>query len=123
MTTINEVEKKGSETNGEDPAAVSRSRFVKQAARLLKEVPIAKVVGEDTRLRLTKKGLVGTCPRHEIPNPTLSVNPRTNTFECGFCGAKGDAIDFLRTMHELTYKQALEALEELLYADEYRDAA
>lgn len=102
---------------------VERSRFLKQAARLTKEVPIARVIGEYTRLRRTGKALVGRCPRHDEPNPTLRVHPKTNTFDCVYCGMQGDAIDFLEAVEDLTYGQALEALEKLLYADEYPDAA
>ena len=52
----------------------------------------------------------------------LRVYPQTNTFRCLFCGAAGDAIDFLEQVAGLTYGQALEALETILYSDEHAAA-
>jgi len=100
-----------------------RLRFQKHASRLIKSVPITKVIGEYTKLHGSGRRLTGNCPRHETPNPMLRVYPRTNTFQCGFCGVAGDAIDFLGKVHELTYGQALEALEQIYYSDNERDAA
>src|SRR5438045_1533267 len=78
-----------------------RSRFSKQAARLLREVPIAKVIGEYTPLHRSKKGLAGNCPRHHEVNRTLRIDPRSNTFYCSFCGMRGDALTFLEKVEEL----------------------
>jgi DNA primase len=100
-----------------------RSRFSKQAERLLREVPIARVVGEYTPLHKSKKGLAGNCPRHHEVHRTLRLDPRSNTFYCSFCGMRGDALTFLEKVEELTRGQALEALERIKYSDEYRDAA
>lgn len=107
-------------TNGE--ASGPRSRFTKQAERLRRVVPITKVIGEYVKLRGSRTLMKGNCPLHEEEAPgTLRVNPRENTFRCLLCGISGDAIDFLEAMDGLTYRQALEALEKLYYAD--RDVA
>lgn len=98
------------------------ARFAKRAERIKAALPIAKVIGECTGLR-GRRRLLGRCPLHEEPNPTLRVYPKTNRFECFFCGAKGDAINFLEIVEGLTYGQALEALEKIQYSDEQRDAA
>jgi DNA primase len=97
--------------------------FARQAERLRQEVPIAKVIGEYTKLRRTKKRLVGYCPLHEESKPTLRVDPRTNTFQCSGCGVSGDAIRFLQEVEYLTFGQALETLEKIRYADDYADVA
>jgi DNA primase len=117
MTKTKYFEKHGAGTS--EP----RNRFTRQAERLLREVPIVKVIGEYTPLRKTRKGLTGNCPRHDDPKHTLRIDSRASTFSCFFCGIGGDAITFLETVEELTYGQALEALEKINYADEYRDTA
>lgn len=96
--------------------------FPSRAARIREALPISKVIGEYTPLR-GRRRLLGWCPLHEEPNPTLRVYPKTDTFECFFCGAKGDAINFLEIVEGLTYGQALEALERIQYSDEQPDAA
>lgn len=110
------------EPEGSEPQE-SPTLFAKQAERLRAEVPITKVIGKYTKLRRTKNRLVGRCPLHDEPNPTLTVDPRTNTFQCFGCGADGDGITFLKRVEGLTYGQALEALENIRYSDEYPDAA
>lgn len=121
MISTNNSGKKRAEASTSN-AADPRDRFTKQAQRLLREVPISKVISEYTPLRGSTKRLTGNCPRHDQPNLTLKVYPKTNMFECFFCGMRGDAITFLEMVEELTYGQALEALEQLKYSDEH-DAA
>jgi DNA primase len=120
MRDTNNFRKRSPEVQGStvDP----RTRFPKQAARLLREVPIAKVIGEYTKLHGSRKRLAADCPLHETPSRMLRVYPQTNTFRCLFCGIEGDALDFLQTVVELTYGQAIEELERIQYANEYRDA-
>ncbi|MDQ3279804.1 MAG: CHC2 zinc finger domain-containing protein [Acidobacteriota bacterium] len=107
-------------TETDDAALVAR--FVRRAARVKAAVPIAKVVADYTALR-GRHNLVGRCPLHRQPEGTLQVFPETDTFKCLFCGAAGDAIDFLQIVEGLTYGQALEALEKIQYSDEQFDVA
>lgn len=97
--------------------ASSVARYAGRAARIKAAVPIAKVIAEYTPLR-GKRRLLGRCPLHDELQPTLKVDPATNTFQCFFCGAKGDAINFLEIVEGLTYGQALEALEKIFYSDD-----
>ncbi len=102
----------GSEDNEE-----AKKRMRERRDRLKAEVPIARVIGEHTRLRKSGKRLTGACPLHERPNPTLAVYPKENTFRCFGCGAEGDAIKFLELREGLTFGQAIEALEKIRYSD------
>jgi len=95
----------------------------KHGEELKKAVPIAKVIGDYTRLRISGKQLVGWCPWHEAGKPTLRVDPKTNTFRCAVCGKSGDTIKFLRLQESLTFAQALEQLQKIRYEDNYNDAA
>ena len=122
MTNTNNFEQHGTGAS-DHSTSEPLNRFTKQAERLLREVPIVKVISEYTPLRTSKRGLIGNCPRHDEPPHTLRVDPRANTFYCTFCGVRGNAISFLQMAEELTSGQALEALEAIKYSDESRDAA
>lgn len=105
----------------ETPLPISRS--LKHAERLKAEVPIARVIGGYTTLRHDGDHLVGRCPLHEEAKPTLHVYPATNTFHCFGCGAGGDAITFLEKKNNLTFGQAIDALEKIRYGDDFPHAA
>jgi DNA primase len=46
-----------------------------------------------------RQGLnIGSCPFHEDTNPSLSVNPETNLWQCFGCGMGGDVIRFIETL-------------------------
>lgn len=98
-------------------------RSWKRAERLKSEVPIARVIGQYTTLRHAGDQLLGRCPLHDDKRPSLHVYPETNSFHCFGCGVGGDALSFLEKRENLTFGQALEALEKIRYSHEYPDAA
>jgi DNA primase len=104
-------------------AMPSIGRSWKRAERLKSEVPIARVIGRYTTLRHSGDQLLGRCPLHEDKHPSLHVYPETNSFHCFGCGVGGDALSFLEKRENLTFGQALEALEKIRYSDEYPYAA
>lgn len=83
------------------------------AARLKAQVPIEQVIARYVPLRERNGYLMGRCPFHEDRTPSLVVYPVTRTFRCFGCGAKGDAISFLRKVEHLSFVQALDRLREL----------
>lgn len=89
-------------------APVSRSDRV---AALKAAVPIEVVVAGYVPLRESTTYLRGRCPFHNDREPSLAVYPATGTFHCFGCGARGDVIDFLRRIDDLTFPEALDALE------------
>lgn len=64
-------------------------------------------------IELTKKGkgYVGLCPFHEDQDPSLSVNPAKNLWQCFGCGIGGDAIRFVELFDKIGFKEAVEQLD------------
>jgi len=81
--------------------------------RIKREVPIAQVVGQYVHLRSSGQNLVGVCPFHEDHIPSLAVYPRIGRFHCYGCHKHGDVINFIREIENLSFGQALDALEQL----------
>jgi len=93
------------------------SIFSERVSRLKKGVPIASVVGQYVELRPSGMNFRGLCPFHADENPSMSVYPSTGTFHCFGCGMHGDIITFLMQHRQLSFGQALDALEELANDD------
>jgi DNA primase len=90
--------------------------------RLKRTVPIAEVIGRYIELRPSGSTLIGLCPFHEDHKPSLTVYPDRSTFHCYGCGAHGDALSFLREVEGLTFRQALQKLEQF-QTDDRNEAA
>jgi DNA primase len=71
---------------------------------------LAAVVGEHVALRRSGTRWVGLCPFHTERTPSFSVNGELGFFYCFGCGAKGDAITFVREVHQLDFVAAVELL-------------
>ncbi len=97
-------------------------RSWKRAERLKSEVSITFVIGRYTNLRHAGDHLLGRCPLHEDQHPSLHVFPETQSFHCFGCGEGGDVLTFLQKKENLTFGQALEALEKIRYSNEYPTA-
>jgi DNA primase len=63
-------------------------------------------------IKLTKKGksYLGLCPFHADKNPSLSINPVKNLFQCFGCGAAGDPIRFVELFDQLDFVEAVNRL-------------
>ena len=63
-------------------------------------------------VRLQKKGssYFGLCPFHNEKTPSFVVYPETQSYYCFGCGAAGDAINFVRKYHNLSYVEAVKQL-------------
>ncbi len=68
------------------------------------------VTGHGVQLRQSGSHLTGRCPFHPDEHPSLVVYPETRSFYCFGCGATGDVIDFIRKADGLSFKEALERL-------------
>jgi len=82
-----------------------------QLERLKQAAPLTDVVGRYVELRGVGSTLTGLCPFHKDEVPSFTVYPETGSFYCFGCGARGDVIDFLRTIEHLRFYEALDALE------------
>ena len=72
-------------------------------------VPLVKAKGIE--LKKNGKSYFGLCPFHDDTNPSLSVNPSTNLWQCFGCGAGGDVIRFVDMFDKLSFPEAAKQLE------------
>lgn len=75
------------------------------ALRLKQAVSIESVL---TRYGVElKNNSFALCPFHSENTPSFRVYKQDNNFHCFGCGAHGDAIDFVRMLFRLSFRQAL----------------
>jgi len=61
-------------------------------------------------LRKKGKTLVGLCPFHEEKTGSFTIYMEKNRFVCFGCSEKGDSIDFIRKIQNLTFIEAVKYL-------------
>ncbi len=81
--------------------------------RLKREVSIQRLAeARGIKLRRVGKELIGLCPFHDDRNPSLSIDPVKNVWDCkGACGEGGDVIRWVERAEGVSYKHALELLQ------------
>ncbi len=67
---------------------------------------------ESKGIALKKNGTsyFGLCPFHDDTNPSLSVNPTTNLWQCFGCGKGGDVIRFVEMFDKVPFPEAINLL-------------
>jgi DNA primase len=78
-------------------------------------VDMVELVGMYTQPRKAGSRYTARCPFHEERTPSFSINAVDKLYYCFGCGAKGDAIGFVREKEGLDFVQAIEWL-----ADRFR---
>jgi hypothetical protein len=73
---------------------------------------LVRIVSEDIQLRPRSGEFVGLCPFHEEKSPSFSVNPRKGLYRCFGCDVKGDVITYLRQTRDLSFREAMNYLED-----------
>ena len=68
------------------------------------------IASEHLALRRVGSRWVGLCPFHAEKSPSFSVNAELGMYYCFGCGAKGDAITFVREVEHLDFVEAVERL-------------
>jgi len=71
---------------------------------------IVALIGEYTPLKRVGRRFVGLCPFHSEKSGSFSVNGEEGLYYCFGCGAKGDAISFLRAIDGCSFVEAVERL-------------
>jgi DNA primase len=79
-------------------------------SKLKESVSVFDVVSEVVQLKKSGSRWVGLCPFHGERTPSFSVNPEKNLFYCFGCHEKGDSIEFMMKVHNLTFPEAVEEL-------------
>src|SRR3990172_12226971 len=75
-------------------------------------IDMVELVSAYTPLRRVGARYTARCPFHEERTPSFSVNAVDKLYYCFGCGAKGDAITFVRETENLDFAQAIEWLAE-----------
>ena len=71
---------------------------------------VALVQTKGIELKKNGKSYRGLCPFHEDTNPSLSINPVKNLWQCFGCGAGGDAIRFVEMFDQVPFPEAVSRL-------------
>jgi DNA primase len=70
----------------------------------------ALVQAKGIHLKKNGKGYFGLCPFHDDKNPSLSINPAKNLWQCFGCGAAGDVIRFVELFDQVSFAEAVKRL-------------
>jgi DNA primase len=71
---------------------------------------VALVQSRGIDLKQNGKGWFGLCPFHDDTNPSLSINPDENLFQCFGCEAAGDVIRFVELFDKVAFPEAVKRL-------------
>jgi len=71
---------------------------------------VALIESRGIPLKKNGKSYKGLCPFHEDSNPSLSVNPQENLWQCFGCNSGGDSIRFIELYENVSFKEAMKQL-------------
>jgi len=71
---------------------------------------VALVESKGIKLKKNGQCYFGLCPFHDDHNPSLSINPSTNLWQCFGCGKGGDGIRFVELIDRVDFKEAVRRL-------------
>jgi DNA primase len=74
------------------------------------QAPIEAVIAEHVQLRRSGAQLRGRCLFHADKTPSLYISPAKGVFHCHGCGAGGDVFEFVRLLHQCSFRQSVELL-------------
>lgn len=75
--------------------------------RLRSQVDLPALIDQDVKLRRIGRNLFACCPFHKEKTPSFAVSPGKNTYRCYGCGARGDAIEWMRNKHRMSFHDAV----------------
>src|SRR5215470_1687440 len=80
---------------------------------LRQQHPIVDVIAQyGIELRRSGSAFTGRCPFHEDRGrPNLAAYPRSGRYVCFRCGAHGDAIEFVRQLESVGFREAVARLD------------
>lgn len=78
--------------------------------QIIANADIVKIIGKHVELKRSGNEFKGCCPFHGEKTPSFFVNPQKGFYNCFGCGAKGNALTFLKDYEHLTASEALQTL-------------
>jgi len=88
-------------------------KFDQQTIAAIKNsVDLLALASKHTTLKRSGGEYLGICPMpiHPDKSPSFYVNPAKRVFQCFGCGAKGDAVEFVKQMHGFNFPEAVKYL-------------
>lgn len=79
-------------------------------ARVRAATDFVALASEHLALRRVGRNWSGLCPFHVEKSPSFSLNAGDGVYYCFGCGARGDAITFVREIEHLDFAEAVEKL-------------
>lgn len=76
-----------------------------------KDINCLDIISKYVDLVKRGKNYFGCCPLHDENTASFVVNPEKNFWKCYGCGKSGDAISFIMEYKNLSFKDALEFIE------------
>ncbi|HEX2758696.1 MAG TPA: DNA primase, partial [Thermoanaerobaculia bacterium] len=80
---------------------------------VLAATDLVQLIGTTTSLKKAGRSWKGLCPFHGEKTPSFHVHPDRGFYYCFGCGAKGDAITFVRETERLEFPEAVAYLARL----------
>jgi DNA primase len=80
---------------------------------ILAQTDLVQLIGATTSLKKAGRSWKGLCPFHGEKTPSFHVHPDRGFYYCFGCGAKGDAITFVRETERLEFPEAVAYLARL----------
>jgi DNA primase len=80
---------------------------------VLAATDLVQLIGATTSLKKAGRSWKGLCPFHTEKSPSFHVHPDKGFYYCFGCGAKGDAITFVRETERLEFPDAVAYLARL----------
>ena len=74
------------------------------------QVNIVDVISRVVPLKKAGTNFKGVCPFHNEKTPSFVVSEEKQIFTCFGCGAKGDAIEFVKKYYNLDFNEAIEKI-------------
>ncbi|MDL4860736.1 DNA primase [Halomonas elongata] len=78
--------------------------------RVRESVYLPDVIDPDGRYRRSSQGIVMHCPFHDDSDPSMAVYDRHYRCFSGSCGESGDAIEWLKRQHHMSFQEAVMTL-------------
>lgn len=75
--------------------------------RVINETNITEIVSEYVKLKKKGSSMFGLCPFHNDNNPSMSVSEKVKMFNCFSCGAKGNVVNFVARIENISEDQAV----------------
>lgn len=85
---------------------------IKQAIELIKErTSISDIVSHYVSIKPAGAGQYQCkCPFHKDGNPSMGISDEKGVYNCFSCGAKGDAVQFVKDIEQLTFIDAVKRI-------------